>query len=174
MMNSLPCNAEKPRQFRVGFQAERRFDNCLVHVHANQSRTLDDWPSSTLDICAHRVTRMTTMAERIKELLAYRGREPMDLVQATGLSKGAVYFILDGTTKPEKVWASTLVAIADYLGSTVPYLLHGKGLRLAEAPDQRVAELVANYMASSEQGRRALEMNALALAQPAPGIKKTG
>lgn len=117
---------------------------------------------------------MDTMAERIHELLAYRGRTPPDLIKAINTSAATVYFILDGTTKAEKVRAMTLQAIADYLGTSVSYLLTGRGPKLTDVPDQRVAELVANYLASSERGRRALELNALALAQPDRPYAKEG
>jgi DNA-binding Xre family transcriptional regulator len=70
---------------------------------------------------------MDTMAERLAEALRLRGMKPRDLIDATKLSRGTVYFILDGTTKAAKVRAETVEAICRVLRIRREWLLYGRG-----------------------------------------------
>lgn len=56
-----------------------------------------------------------------------RGRTPPDVIAACGLSKGAVYNILNDDTKPDKVRAVTVRKICDYLVINRDWLVWGKG-----------------------------------------------
>lgn len=74
----------------------------------------------------HTVQPMT-MGSRLKEALDLRGKQPPDLINGLGVAKGTVYNILNDTTKPEKVWADTLIKLCDYLRIRPDWLLYGKG-----------------------------------------------
>lgn len=70
---------------------------------------------------------MDTMAERVKRALEVRGMTPSDLIARKVLSKAGIYFILDGTTKPEKIRATTLEKLSRALSVTTEWLQHGRG-----------------------------------------------
>jgi DNA-binding Xre family transcriptional regulator len=71
---------------------------------------------------------MDTMAERIKRAMLLRdGMTPAQLIEKTGLSRAGVYFLLDGTTKAEKVRAETIVKLCKALRVNRDWLLHGRG-----------------------------------------------
>lgn len=71
--------------------------------------------------------QLMTMGSRLKEALDLRGKQPPDLINGLGVAKGTVYNILNDTTKPEKVWADTLIKLCDYLRIRPDWLLYGKG-----------------------------------------------
>lgn len=69
----------------------------------------------------------TTMGQRLHKALVARAMEPKDLIDRTGLSRGAVYFILNDTTSPEKVRAETVANICKALRISKDWLLHDRG-----------------------------------------------
>lgn len=70
---------------------------------------------------------MDTMANRLAHALKERDMKPPDLIKATGLSKAAVYFLLDGTTTAGKVRAETIEAVCKALRIRSEWLRRGKG-----------------------------------------------
>lgn len=70
---------------------------------------------------------MDTMGERLAAALRLRGMTPPDLIKQTGLSKAGVYFILDGTTRPDKVRSDTVTRICRVLGISRDWLQYGRG-----------------------------------------------
>lgn len=74
-----------------------------------------------------------TMGTRLKEALDLRGKQPPALIAALGVSKGAVYNILNDTTKPDKVWADTAWRICQYLRIRPEWLIYGEGPMASDA-----------------------------------------
>lgn len=70
---------------------------------------------------------MDTMAERVKRALELRGMTPSDLIAKKVLSKAGVYFILDGTTKADKIRATTIDKLSRVLGVSGEWIQYGKG-----------------------------------------------
>lgn len=70
---------------------------------------------------------METMAERVKRALALREMPPADLIARKVLSKAGIYFILDGTTKAEKIRASTVAKLSAALQVSPEWLQYGRG-----------------------------------------------
>lgn len=77
---------------------------------------------------------MDTMAGRLKRALALRDMTPAELVARKVMSKAGIYFILDGTTKPDKVRADTVAKLSKALRISREWLVTGKGS--IEGPDQ--------------------------------------
>jgi DNA-binding Xre family transcriptional regulator len=115
---------------------------------------------------------MDTMAERLAFALVQRTMTAPDLIAATRqrgmkkLSKATIYFILDGTTKPEKIRAGTVETICRILKIQREWLLWGtppmdsdtgkaqpKGTQAVTALDlaeiQAVTGLIAQALAAS-------------------------
>lgn len=82
------------------------------------------------------------MGARLKQALELRGRTPASLIAALGVSKGAVYNILNDLTRAEKVRAATVAAICGELQIDREWLLRGVGaMDLApQAPARSVRE----------------------------------
>lgn len=120
---------EMATQFGIGFDAQKFFDVALGKFHLGaKSRPLDPRSSSTLSRPSRIVSGMLdTMAKRLTAALSERGMKAMDLKRATGLSKAAVYFLLDGTTQADKVRDATVQAVCDALRINREWLLRGKG-----------------------------------------------
>ena len=70
---------------------------------------------------------MDTMAERVKRALDFRQMTPGDLIARKVLSKAGIYFILDGTTKPEKIRADTVAKLSRALGVSGEWIQYGRG-----------------------------------------------
>ncbi len=70
---------------------------------------------------------MDTMAERVKRALELRGMTPSDLIARKVLSKAGVYFILDGTTKADKIRATTVDKLSRALNVSGEWIQYGKG-----------------------------------------------
>lgn len=70
---------------------------------------------------------MDTLPERLRRALALRSKTVADLIRDTKLSKAAVYFILDGTTQPDKIRDATVNKLCRALGVSRDWLLQGKG-----------------------------------------------
>ncbi|SEO63981.1 Phage repressor protein C, contains Cro/C1-type HTH and peptisase s24 domains [Luteibacter sp. UNC138MFCol5.1] len=68
-----------------------------------------------------------SMGTRLQEALDLRQRTAPDVIAACRLSKGAIYNILNDTTKPEKVRAETINKVAGYLNVSRDWLVWGKG-----------------------------------------------
>lgn len=122
------ADLEETGELGIGLDAQGLLDATLGHVHEVESRILDRQESSTLAQRMRSVSReMDTMAERIKRALSLREMTPGDLIAAKVLSKAGVYFLLDGTTKADKVRADTVTKLCKALGVNREWLLHGKG-----------------------------------------------
>ncbi len=67
------------------------------------------------------------MAERVKQALELRGMTPTDLIARKVLSKAGIYFILDGTTKAEKIRATTVEKLSRALNVSGEWIQHGRG-----------------------------------------------
>ncbi len=80
---------------------------------------------------------MDTMGERLKKALKAREIDPPALIAALRCSKGTVYNIIDGTTKPEKVRAMTALVICEHLRIRMQWLLEGLGEMDAPKPMTR-------------------------------------
>ena len=158
-------NFKEISKFGVRLEPEKLLGLCFCHVHGAQSRALDVQPSSTLSAKSSSVLVMKTMAERVQDLLDARQMEPMDLVRAMHVTKATVYFILAGTTGPDKVRAKTVLDMARHLRTTPDYILEGKGPRDLGPIDASLAELMQLYGDAAQAGRDALLNVAKALAQ---------
>lgn len=89
---------------------------------------------------------METMAERVKRALALREMTPSDLIARKVLSKAGIYFILDGTTKAEKIRASTVAKLSAALQVNPDWLQYGRGPMEGGAPvDEQQWEDVRGY-----------------------------
>ncbi len=94
-----------------------------------------DGQSSSLDFNVKRSSlysvyfssHMETMAERVKKAMALRGMTAPDLIARKVLSKAGIYFILDGTTKAEKIRASTVAKLSAALQVNPDWLQYGRG-----------------------------------------------
>ncbi|MGO1069297.1 hypothetical protein [Lysobacter sp. CA199] len=53
--------------------------------------------------------------------------KPTDLIRPGTLSKAAVYFLLDGTTKPENIRQKTMTWLVSVLGVSREWLVTGRG-----------------------------------------------
>ena len=67
------------------------------------------------------------MAARLKQAMEARKMAVPALVKATGLSRAAIYFLLDGTTSAEKVRETTVTKLCKALGVRRDWLLTGRG-----------------------------------------------
>lgn len=67
------------------------------------------------------------MAERVKQAMVLRGMTAADLIARKVLSKAGIYFILDGTTKAEKIRASTVAKLSAALQVNPDWLQYGRG-----------------------------------------------
>lgn len=158
--------AEVVRQGDISTDAEDFFDLALSEFHlGGNSRPLDCGPSSTLDARASNLSStMDTMAERLAYALAQRGMTPPDLIRVTKLSKGTVYFILDGTTKPEKIWASTVKKICRALRIRDKWLLEGRGSMNADSGKSQGKDTPVVSVDDLHELRIGLSLTAKALA----------
>lgn len=76
-------------------------------MNSDQSRPLDGYD--------FKLGPMDTMGKRLGAALALRHKEPPWLIATLGLSKGAIYNILNDVTKPDKIRAKTVTMICDAL-----------------------------------------------------------
>lgn len=134
----LPKEGRTAREVEIAAQgcivadAQQIFDVALGEVHDSKSRTLDLGLSSGLAAFRASLSRpMDTMAERLSHALHERHMTPPDLIAATHqggrkrLSKATIYFILNGTTKPEKIRAGTVETICRIMRIRREWLLWG-------------------------------------------------
>lgn len=70
---------------------------------------------------------MNTFADRIQKALEARNMKPSDLIRQKVLSKAGVYFLLDGTTTPEKVRETTVAKLCKTLHVSREWLMEGRG-----------------------------------------------
>lgn len=154
----------------IGANVEDFFDFALGEFHDGcDSRPLDFRTSSTLDGRARNLSStMDTMAERLAHALAERHMTPPDLIKATKLSKGTVYFILDGTTKPKKVWASTVTKICNILKIERDWLLWGTGSMDSGSGKQSQANQPGATVADVADLQLAIGLLAQAVAESTP------
>lgn len=67
------------------------------------------------------------MGQRLQSALDRKGWTASRLIKATKLSKGAIYNVLNDTTKPEKIREVTVTRICSALGIQSAWLVHGTG-----------------------------------------------
>lgn len=67
------------------------------------------------------------MGQRLRKAMRSRGMTPRDLIEKTGISKAAIYFILDDTTTAAKIRAASVIAICGVLSVSMDWLTTGKG-----------------------------------------------
>lgn len=67
------------------------------------------------------------MNERLKSAIAARNLTVNDLMERTDISKSGLYFLLDGTTTPDKVRFSTISDICKALKINPEWLMYGFG-----------------------------------------------
>lgn len=100
-----------------------------------------------------------TMTQRINALLAEKGIGKYDFYRACRISSGAFSMWHTGRTVPSK---KSLEAIADYLNTTVEYLLTGKGPKEKPASQKEdglteaQASVLRLFDSLTEQEQRAL------------------
>lgn len=83
---------------------------------------------------------MATLNARIERAMKLRGEmKPAELARLTDLSKGAIGFILSGTTRADTIRAVTIDRIAEALGVNRDWLLYGTGPMEGIAPGPGVA-----------------------------------
>lgn len=135
-----PAKAEVAAKGGVAVDAEKFFDVALGEFHKRKSRPLDFWLSSDLDEFRTSLSSpMDTMAERLAHALLERDMTAPDLIAATRqagrkkISKAAIYFILDGTTKAATIRAGTVETICRILRIRRDWLLWGKGAMNADS-----------------------------------------
>jgi len=69
----------------------------------------------------------TDLKDRLALAMERRQISTRDLVETTGLSKSAIHFLLDGTTRPETVRAWNIDLLANALNVNRDWLLYGRG-----------------------------------------------
>lgn len=94
------------------------------------------------------------MAERLRRALNLRNMTPRDLTDQRVLSKAGIYFILDGTTKPDLIRAGTLTKLAKALQVNAEWLQYGRGPieGTADAPDSADWADVVGYSQAAGLG----------------------
>lgn len=123
-----PPDSEKSGQFGVGRKSESFLDGCFGHHHGRKSRPLDPGPvKHSSQSHGYGSSPMDTFSQRLQRALTLRGMKPADLVARKVLSKAGIYFLLDGTTKPEKIREETVTKLCKALSVNREWLLHGKG-----------------------------------------------
>lgn len=93
---------------------------------------------------------MATIAERLKTEID--GRDDVraaDVARAVGISKAAMSDILHGKTKQPK--PENLLAIADYLGLELRWIISGRGPKTKE--DKRRAMIDISSLSDQDQAR---------------------
>lgn len=91
-------------------------------------------------------SHMSTMAERVKQAMALRGMTAPDLIARKVLSKAGIYFILDGTTKAEKIRASTVAKLSSALQVNPEWLQYSRGpMEGSNEPSEGEWENVKGY-----------------------------
>lgn len=121
--------SEVAAQVRIGANPKQFLDVAFREFHdGTKSSTLDFCTSSGLNPISSSVpTCMERLGSRLRAALTARGMTPPDLIARTSLSKATIYFLLDGTTKAEKVRATTIDAICKALNVRREWLLSGSG-----------------------------------------------
>jgi DNA-binding Xre family transcriptional regulator len=69
----------------------------------------------------------TDLKDRLALAIERRKCTVRDLVETTGLTKSAIHFLLNGTTRPETVRAWNIDLLSDALNVSRDWLLYGKG-----------------------------------------------
>lgn len=110
----------------------------VFHMGA-ESRPLDRHKSSTLDPLSVTISPMDTFGGRLTRAMEVRGAEPKDLIRATGLSKAAIYFLLNGTTTQDKVRSTTVTKLCKALHISDLWLTQGRGSMDTLAHGEKVA-----------------------------------
>lgn len=76
-----------------------------------------------------------------------------DLIRAKVLSRAGVYFLLDGTTKADKVRETTVGRLCKVLGVNVAWLTQGRGPRDTLAHGEKVLNPADETVPASHFGR---------------------
>lgn len=125
--NCAAADCEETGKLGVGFQAEELLNGGFGHVHASESSSLDYEVKRSRPHSVYFSSHMDTMAERVKRAMALRGMTAPDLIARKVLSKAGIYFILDGTTKAEKIRAATVAKLSAALQVNAEWLQYGRG-----------------------------------------------
>lgn len=116
--------------------------------------------SSGLAIYRSSLSSDMTMASRIRAALSEREMTPADLIRMKVLSKAGVYFLLDGTTKADKVRAETVSRLCKALSVNRDWLLHGRGPMAVPSASESASQTpqldVDTVMAVADMARAAL------------------
>lgn len=126
--DSPATDFEEPGQFGVGGEPQGVLDRGFRHLHGEQSRTLD--PGSvkhSSQLGEYGSSPMDNLADRLQRALHLRGLKPADLADRRVMSRAGVYFILNGTTKADKIREDTVTKLCRALGVNREWLLHGRG-----------------------------------------------
>lgn len=97
------------------------------------------------------------LGKRLKELMDQRGISQAELARRVGVKPPTISFLVTGTTKADKVRASTIEAIARELGTTWLYLMHGKGPATTDVPETKLNELVEKYLSLTSTTRAVID-----------------
>ncbi len=129
--------------------------DCFVSSHADESRTLDAPPSSTLDARSSRICDMT-IKERIAEARKVRGMSKRGLDRAMGLPHGTTWSWEEGSSGgPNR---RNLLLCARALGVEPLWLEFGEGPMQREerlSPDAReLAEFIDSLPERQRQAAR--------------------
>lgn len=155
------ANTEEKGQLDVSRDTEQGLNLLFGYVHSEKSSSLDSIKSSTLNRKARKMSSMIeTMAERLNRALKERGVTAPELIAATGMSKGGIYLILDGTTTAEKVRASTIEKICKHLRINTAWLRDGRGPMDASRPDDEELVTVRFWDARASAGPGAVNADA--------------
>jgi transcriptional regulator with XRE-family HTH domain len=98
-------------------------------------------PKPALDFCD-----MGNLADRLAQAMKLRDMEVADLVRETGLSKSAIHFILNGTTKAENLRAVNLDKLSESLRVDRDWLLYGRGTPESPVPRSQSERLDADIL----------------------------
>ena len=86
----------------------------------------------------------TDLKDRLDAAMKRRNKTVRELVETTGLSKSAIHFLLDGTTRPETVRAWNIDLLCKALEVDREWLLYGTGHMNRQEP-MKVGEGEAGY-----------------------------
>jgi DNA-binding Xre family transcriptional regulator len=97
------------------------------------------------------------MSDRLKSAIAARKLTVNDLMERTDISKSGLYFILDGTTNPDKVRFSTVSDICKALRINTDWLMHGFGdMEAGRLPQSQSVRIDADTIADAQDALKAV------------------
>lgn len=97
-----------------------------------------------------------SMSDRLKSALQARKLAVSDLLDRVEISKAGLYFLLDGTTTPDKVRFSTVSDICKALRISPDWLMHGFGDMEAQRGQSQTARIDADTIRDAQDALRAI------------------